>query len=171
VIRNHRTVGTRYYNHNGVYLNYLSFAMGRPLVAQMDDSKRLIEAAPPRKGLPPDLGLKTFMLLKQEADETVVFQPDFRRLEVEGARLCVMREPVAGKKKAERARVAAVISQSWHQGWKPVLQKAKDYDDRLVLVCDTADWKRDDGEKASSADWIPAIEGLLSLPSPHTGRR
>lgn len=128
-IKCHRKVAKAYYNHNGVFLNEL-FIDQYPIDVLTDgetEAKHIEKEV--AAGGAVDTKCKKFLLLKHSigkaAFATVICAPDFEKNSIEGAKVSVFGD-----------RMLTVISQSWHQGWKPIEIKAQDYDDKLVIVCD-----------------------------------
>jgi hypothetical protein len=86
------------------------------------------------------------MLLRSSEGKhaTLICVPDFEKLGIEGPKFSAFKD-----------RMMTVISQSWHQGWKPIEIKAQDYDDKLVIVADIAATL---GETKKYGDWAAEIE-------------
>jgi len=146
-IKNHRDIKKQFYNHNGVMLNYLTVNK-YPVKILADDWKEPKELEAEMNIISPEktgLLLKEYMVIKDGENETVIYQPDFKALEIKGA--CVYNV---------KNCLMTVISQSWGEGWNPILIKEGIYDDRLILVCDTDILKKD--SKKQLSDWINEIK-------------
>lgn len=78
---------------------------------------------------------------------TLICVPDFEKLGIESPKFSAFKD-----------RMMTVISQSWHQGWKPIEIKAQDYDDMLVVVADIAAML---GEAKKYGDWAVEVETPL----------
>ena len=163
VIKNHRRIHRKYYNHNGVYLNQIAIK-NHPIAVQLEEEDNAIQTSLSTSGAPSGVGFQKSMLLVDGENETVIYQPDFRSLEVEGGRVCVVRNRVKDNQKEIefKGKLITVISQSWHQGWRPIPQEPKDYDDRLILVCDVGAWNKSAGNSKSLRDWITEIQNPLT---------
>lgn len=126
-IKSHRKVAKTYYNHNGVFLNEF-YLHQLPVEVSTDgeaETKKL--TAEVIAGGAADTQCKKFMLVRSNEGKqaTLICVPDFEKLGIEGPKFSAFKD-----------RMMTVISQSWHQGWKPIEIKAQDYDDKLVIVCD-----------------------------------
>jgi len=148
-IKSHRKVATVFYNHNGVYLNefYLS-QFPIDLSVDGEAEAKHVEAGNITNGAL-NTNCTRFLLLKygdaKASYQTVIYVPDFEKCGIEGPRFSAFKD-----------RMMTVISQSWHQGWKPIEIKAQDYDDRVVLVCDIASSLKPEGKKYG--DWVEEVE-------------
>lgn len=145
-IKSHRKVAKTYYNHNGVFLNEF-YLPQLPVDISVDGPAEAVNVkAELIAGGALDTKCKKFMLLRSSEGKhaTLICVPDFEKLGIEGPKFSAFKD-----------RMMTVISQSWHQGWKPIEIKAQDYDDKLVIVADIAATL---GETKKYGDWAAEIE-------------
>lgn len=148
-IKSHRKVAKTYYNHNGVFLNEF-YLPQLPVDISVDGAAEVVNVkAELIAGGAADTKCKKFMLLQSSEGKhaTLICVPDFERLGIEGPKFSAFKD-----------RMMTVISQSWHQGWKPIEIIAQDYDDKLVIVCDIAATLT---EAKKYGDWAAEIEKPL----------
>jgi hypothetical protein len=149
-IKSHRKVAKTYYNHNGVFLNEF-YLPQMPVDISVDGAAEVVNVkAELIAGGALDTKCKKFMLLQSSEGKhaTLICVPDFEKLGIEGPKFSAFQD-----------RMMTVISQSWHQGWKPIEIKAQDYDDKLVIVADIAATL---GEAKKYGDWAAEIEKPLA---------
>jgi hypothetical protein len=127
-----------YYNHNGVNLNEIH-TDGFPIDIQLPEHDAPQSSEPSAEGRILNIKFKDAMLLGNKGSVTILRQPDFEKLGLEGP--CLI---------AKENRIMTVISQTWHQGWRAYPIKAGDYNDTLQLVCNPQ------GEK-KLADWMAEL--------------
>ena len=148
-IKSHRKVAKTYYNHNGVFLNefYLHQLPVDVFTDGETEAKKLSTEI--IAGGAADTKCKKFMLVKSGDGKqaTLISVPDFEKLGIEGPKFSAFKD-----------RMMTVISQSWHQGWKPIEIKAQDYDDRMLIVADIAATLT---EAKKYGDWAAEIEKPL----------
>lgn len=148
-INSHRKVAKTYYNHNGVFLNefYLHQLPVEVFTDGEEKPKQL--TAELIAGGAADTKCRKFMLVRSNEGKhaTLISVPDFEKLGIEGPKFSAFKD-----------RMMTVISQSWHQGWKPIEIKAQDYDDKLVIVADIAVALT---EAKKYGDWASEIENPL----------
>lgn len=133
-----RKLKTDYYNHNGVNLNEF-YIDGFPVQLQLPGWDVPRDETTTGPGTVLNIKFKNAMLLGNKGSATLIHQPDFEKLGIEGP--CMI---------AKQDRVMTVISQTWHQGWRAYRIKAGDYNDTVNLVCDVK------GEKGFN-DWLPEL--------------
>lgn len=149
-IKSHRKVAKAYYNHNGVFLNEF-YLPQMPVDISVDGAAEVVNVkAELIAGGALDTKCKKFMLLQSSEGKraTLICVPDFEKLGIEGPKFSAFKD-----------RMMTVISQSWHQGWKPIEIKAQDYDDKLVIVADIAATLT---EAKKYGDWAAEIEKPLA---------
>ncbi len=139
-IRSFRKQTADYYNHNGVNLNEIHID-GFPIDIQLPEHDAPQTSAPSAEGRILNIKFKDAMLLGNKGSVTIIRQPDFGRLGIEGP--CVI---------AKEKGLMTVISQTWHQGWRAYPIKAGEYNDTLQLVCNPQ------GDK-KLADWMTELAG------------
>ncbi|MEK7483681.1 MAG: hypothetical protein AABZ60_05020 [Planctomycetota bacterium] len=120
-----RTLKKTYYNHNGVNLNEI-YIVQFPLKIQMLESETPQEITLPENVEYRLIDFKTMMSFEDSSGKTVLYQPDFLKLSGHDPIVAVIRD-----------RMMTILSQSWHQGWKPIEQKPADYNDVFYLICDS----------------------------------
>jgi hypothetical protein len=136
VVRVHslRKQKTAYWNHNGVSLNEIY--VDQPPTTLSDDATEQ-KTCPAGEG---PIDFEAVMLVKDKTGNTVVHQPDFKGLKI--YRECVF---------FKADRIMTVLSQSWHEGWKPIEIKAATYEDTMTIACDVDD-------KKPLKDWVAEFE-------------
>ncbi len=128
-----------YYNHNGVNLNEF-YIDGFPVQLQLPSQEEPKDESTTGPGTILNVKFEDFLLVGNKGSTTIIHQPDFKKLGIEGP--CLI---------AKDDRIMTVISQTWHQGWRAYRIKAGDYHDTMNLVCDAK------GEK-KLADWITELK-------------
>lgn len=136
-VRSWRKQDETFFNHNGVDLNEIY--VEHPVAMQCDDEEAISDRRITGKVL--DIPFKKSFLLKEKSGATVVHQPDFEKLGIYKECLVLGRD-----------RLMTIISQSWHEGWKPIEIPKGDYEDTMLLICNV-------GESSKSLrDWVAEIE-------------
>ncbi|MCB9893567.1 MAG: hypothetical protein H6839_03875 [Planctomycetes bacterium] len=120
-----RKLKTTYWNHNGVDLNEI-YIDQQPPTLQCDDEEKPTERRITGKVL--DIPFEKSLRLQDKNGATVVYQPDFKELAI--YKECMV---------LSQDRIMTILSQSWHEGWKPIEIKAGDYEDTMFLACDVAE--------------------------------
>ena len=123
-------------------MTHSNFLNSSTVKIQTDRSEKVQTVPVAYTGAPNDLGARKALRLEDGKNVTLIHQPDFKDLGIDGARMCVSKD------------FSTVLSQSWGQGWRPVKIPAKTYEDRLDLVCDPK------GNK-SLGDWVLELETPL----------
>ena len=137
-VRSWRNQDKTFWNHNGVNLNEIYIDQQPPTI-QADAEESATERV--LKGNSLDVPFEKSMLLNDATGSTIVHQPDFKTLAIYRECLTLTKD-----------RIMTVISQSWHEGWKPIEIKAGEYEDRITLVCDVG------GSDKSLKDWTAELE-------------
>lgn len=137
-IRAWRNQDKTFWNHNGVNLNEIYIDQQPPAI-QADAEESATERMLNGNSL--DIAFEKSMLLRDKTGSTIVHQPDFKKL-------AIYRECMT----LAKDRIMTVISQSWHEGWKPIEIKAGEYEDTVTLACDVGDSGK------SLKDWAAEIE-------------
>ncbi|MCA8916929.1 MAG: hypothetical protein KDB90_16170 [Planctomycetes bacterium] len=132
-----RKLKTTYWNHNGVDLNEIYIEQQPPSI-QADDEEKATERVVTGNVL--DIPFKKSIWLKDKTGATVVHQPDFDTLKIYKECMVLAKD-----------RLMTILSQSWHEGWKPIEIKAGDYADTMTLACDVGD------DDKTLKDWVTEL--------------
>ncbi|MCB9934474.1 MAG: hypothetical protein H6840_02195 [Planctomycetes bacterium] len=137
-IRSLRKLKTTYWNHNGVDLNEI-YIQQQPPSIQADDEEAASERVVTGNVL--DIPFKKSIWLADKTGATVVHQPDFEKLKIYKECMVLAKD-----------RLMTILSQSWHEGWKPIEIKAGEYQDTMTLACDVA------GSGKTLKEWVGEME-------------
>ena len=137
-IRSLRKLKTTYWNHNGVNLNEI-YIQQQPPTIQADEEEAPTERRITGKVL--DIPFEKSIWLKDKTGATVIHQPDFKGLAIYKECMVLAQD-----------RIMTILSQSWHEGWKPIEIKAGDYEDTMYLACDIGDSQK------PLKDWVGELE-------------
>ena len=127
-----------FWNHNGVDLNEI-YIDQQPPTMQCDDEEEATSRVVSGNVL--DIPFDKSLLLTDKTGSTVVYQPDFKKLKIYKECMALAKD-----------RIMTIISQSWHEGWKPIEIKAGEYNDTMYLACDV-------GKSGKTLqEWVAEVE-------------
>ncbi len=142
-LRAWRRAGSEYFNHNGVNLNEIQLE-GEVTAVRHGAGSEGFELPVPERYSPVPSDRSAW--IEHGGGTFLLDQPDFASLGIYRPGLFV-----------HSGRLMSVLSQSWGEGWKPILIPAEDREDRATLVCAFGDSPK------TFEDWMVEIGSPLAV--------
>lgn len=127
IIKNYRKYLKDFYNHNGHFMSQIEVeSLPLNVVTDRNDDVVEIKSSDGTKNIfPNEIDAWQSIELQESKGHTVLSFPDFRCNSIYRPMITVLDK-----------KLSPIISHSSFQGWLPVLQKAGDYNDSMIVICD-----------------------------------